>query len=238
MKVKLITGYCPISGHPRSAQEYGRLGDKFRRITKVPLKAFYSQVGTLWPMRLAWELPFKPTVSEGDNPEKNTLEYHAVNHQKTEWLLRAMLEDENDDIDTFIWIDYGICHLPDVTPELIEEFALRVGRNDFAIPGCWEKPLVNAAFSDRTPCWRFCGSMMVVPRQHVLALDAAVRSTLIRHVQKTHNVPWEVNTWARVETRYPSLPIRWYKADHNASMFTNYEAPNDAAVRTCDQVRD
>ena len=35
---------------------------------------------------------------------------------------------------------------------------------------------------------------------------------------------WEVNTLARVEQRYPNLPIWQYKADHDQTMFTNYRA--------------
>lgn len=227
-KVKLITGYCPIPGHPRTAEEYGKLGENFRRITKVPLKAFYTQMQDLWLQRLAWEAPFTPEVAAGDNAAKNTIAYHAVNHQKTEWLLRGMIEDPG--YDAYVWIDYGICHLPDVTPELIEDFALRVGKGDMAIPGCWGKPGHMDDITDDYPSWRFCGSMLVVPREHVVALDGAVKMMATRHLQRTHRVSWEVNTWARAENRFPALPIRWYKADHNASIFNNYEAPDDAAV--------
>jgi hypothetical protein len=228
MKVKLVTGYCPIPGHPRTAEEYGVLGEKFRAITKVPLKAYYTQAAALWAQRLVWEASFRATHSEGDNPEKNTVAYHAVNHQKSEWLLRAMMDDPG--YDSYVWVDYGICHLPGVTPELIEDFALRIGKDDFAIPGCWGKPGHMDDITDAYPSWRFCGSVLVVPRDHVLAFDAAVKTTLTRHLQRMRNMPWEVNTWARVENRYATLPIRWYKADHNETLFSNYEAPDDAAV--------
>lgn len=228
MKVKLITGYSPIPNHPRTADEYGKLGDNFRKITKVPIKAFYTQPNSLWMNKLVWEAPFEPTISAGDNPKKNTLGYHAVNHQKTEWLLRGMLEDPG--FDAYVWVDYGICHLPGVTAELIEDFALRIGKNDFAIPGCWGKPGHMDDVVDDYPSWRFCGSVLVVPREHVLAFDAAVKLSTTRHLQRYRRVSWEVNTWARVENRHPALPIRWYKADHDHTLFSNYEAPNDAAV--------
>lgn len=223
MKVKLVTGYCPIPNHPRTAKEYGALGDNFRRITKVPIKAFYTQPNTLWLNRLVWEAPFKAVACAGDNPEKNTLDYHAVNHQKSQWLLQAMLEDPGQD--SYVWVDYGICHLPGVTPELIEDFALSLKKGDFAVPGCWDKPFSMDDIVDDYPSWRFCGSMIVVPSDYVLAFDAAVKMAATRHIQRTHRVPWEVNTWARAENRYQNLPIRWYKADHDATLFTNYEAP-------------
>jgi hypothetical protein len=86
-------------------------------------------------------------------------------------------------------------------------------------PGCWPKPeIVESAY----PNWRFCGSVLAVPRKLVYQLDYAVRVAARQHISSTKNVEWEVNTWARVENK-SKLPFHWYKADHDVSMFTNLE---------------
>ncbi len=217
-KVKLVTGYVPIRNHPRSAEEYGRLGDELAKV-KVPLRAFYAQVENCWLYKMLLRLPYTVTHSVADNPTKNTLEYHIVNHQKTAWLLDASLLDPGPDI--FVWVDYGIMHLPGVTPQVIEDFAAKVGGEDIQIPGCWTPRVIT----DEGPCWRFCGSVLICPRNRLHELNLAVQASVLKHVQLTKNVSWEVNTWARVEEA-GRLPIEWYKADHNATLFTDYRPPN------------
>lgn len=218
MKVKLVTGYVPIPNHPRTAKEYGELGEKLSGVP-VPKKAYYDQFQNLWLSKYILHLPFKPRPSEHDNPAKNTTIYHCVNHQKTTWLVQAA--DEDPSADVLVWIDYGIFHLPGVCNQAIYEFCEKLDDKAIYAPGCWDKPdVIEAAY----PCWRFCGSVLAVPRKLVDVLDFNVRVQARQHISKTKNVEWEVNTWARVEqSRQAKLPWRWYKADHDVSMFTNLE---------------
>lgn len=236
MKVKVITGYTPIPDHPRSAAEYGALGENlFGRITAAPVRAFYTPLQNCWLYRDMWKKGFKAKHYEGDNPAKNTLEYHIVQHQKSEWLLGGMANDDTD-ADTYVWLDYGIAHQPGVTPEVVNDFLARIAKDDFAIPGCWNdnttKPVEMQA-----PNWRFCGSTLIVPRQYVREFDTRMKQTARAIIERTRRISWEVNTLARLE-RLKRLPIRWYKADHNETQFTNYEAPHaDAALRPVHPIR-
>lgn len=217
-RVRLVTGYIPIPNHPRTAAEYGDLGE---RLGGVPCrkKAFYQLVEHTWLRKYADGFPpgyFK--VSKHDNPLKNTLDYHAVNHQKVTWMKQAA--EEYDD-DVFVWVDYGIFRLPGVSNQKICEFMAKIDGKHIDIPGCWGmQPIESVA-----PCWRFCGSVLVCPREHLNALDTAIKVTAMEHISRTKNVEWEVNTWARVEYKNRGkLPIRWYQADHDHSLFSNYEA--------------
>lgn len=213
MKAKIVTGYCPIPGHPRTAQEYGALGEKLSGVP-VRKKAFYCKPEELWLSKYIVKLPFMPVPSRGDNARKNSILYHAVNHQKSTWLVQAANEDP--DTDVFVWVDYGIFNLPGVNNQAIYEFMEKVDDRAIYAPGCWEKPLVvEASF----PCWRFAGSVIAVPRKLVDAFDYGCRVAARKHISATKNIEWEVNTWARVEaTGKPK--IHWYKADHNVSLFT------------------
>lgn len=217
MNTVLVTGYIPIPNHPRTAEEYGALGE---RLGGVPVrkKAFYMRPEDTWMAKYIRTLPFTPSPSQHDNPTKNTINYHCVNHQKTSWLVQAA--DENPDADVLVWVDYGIFRLPGVTNQAIYEFMEKLDDRAIYAPGCWQESVVESVF----PCWRFCGSVLAVPRVHVDKLDYQCRVTARQHISKTRNVEWEVNTWARVEQgRGRHLPIHWYKADHDVSMFNNLE---------------
>jgi|SRR6185312_2707420 len=218
MRVKLVTGYVPIPGHPRTAAEYGELGERLSGVP-IPKKAFYMRVEDTWLWKHVHSLDYIPTVSEHDNSAKNTLAYHAVNHQKSSWLVAAA--DDDPDADVLVWIDYGIFRLPGVNNQSIYEFVQRLDDKKIYAPGCQGEP---AAVESSYPCWRFCGSMIAVPKKLVDQFDYAVRVAARRHIAKTLNVEWEVNTWARVEKRH-RLPVEVYMADHNVSMFDNFRRP-------------
>jgi hypothetical protein len=214
MRTKLVTGYVPIAGHPRGAGEYGELGEKLSGVP-VRKKAFYDQVQNLWLTKFIRELPFVPLASEGDNPEKNSIAYHIVNHEKTKWLCQAA--DDDPEADVVVWVDYGIFRLPGVSNEAIYKFVESLDDKAIYAPGCWDKStVIESAF----PCWRFCGSVLAVPAKYAHQLHAEVAARARQHITRTRNVEWEVNSWARAEQR-SKLPFKWYSANHDVSLFTN-----------------
>lgn len=219
-KVRVVTGYVPIHNHTRSHQEYAKLGEQLRgALGKYEPASFYNKVPELWMTPFIEKLAaaghhIKP--QPGDNPAKNSMEYHAVQHQKFEWLEKAAREDL--EADTFIWLDYGCMRLPGFDSNSLTEFLGRVKKGDLAIPGCWEKREVN----DTYPCWRFCGTMFIVPREDVVPLNAAFQALTRLYVRALRRVTWEVNDLAHVELAHVGPAIRWYAADHNAKMLTGY----------------
>lgn len=222
IKVAAVTGYIPIIGHPRTVEEYGRFGEGLKALRHTVLPYYHQNPRQTWLAEVIERFPEKVSWAKGDNPAKNSLEYHAVQHQKIEWVRRAAAE--HPDFDAYVWIDYGILRLPGVSPGMIDECLDRVVKNDLAIPGCWERmdPRVEQTIdSEYSPCWRFCGSMFIVPKyiaEDLAKVFKAVTRTRLRAMRK---VLWEVNTLASVEA-VTRLPIHWYKADHNAYLFENY----------------
>lgn len=216
INLKVVTGYVPIQGHPRTAKEYGALGEAFfGKLQGVPITPYYETIGECWLWKYINGFPGRLSWSVADNPAKNSPAYHCVQHQKFAWLLKAAIADPSRD--TYVWLDYGIGHVPGCTVEAARDFLDRVVRDDFAIPGCW--PLEHAFNTDSFPCWRFCGGVMVVPRHKVHRLYKLVKREVLRHIAETKNLVWEVNTLARIEA---TLGVRWYQADHNETMFTGY----------------
>lgn len=226
MGAQVVTGYVPIPGHPRTAAEYGKLGEEiFIPLVQagVNCKKYMEPLEMCWLHKYVDRFKTKPTPSTADNAAKNTLAYHIVQHQKFAWLLKAAVEDPRPD--TFIWLDYGIGHVPGVTSVEVGDLLDKVIANPpdkVTIPGCWPKDADKVDF--RYPCWRFCGGLLVVPRQRIHKLYKAVKTAALKHIDLTNNVEWEVNTLARVELA-SQVPINWYQADHNETMFTGY--PNE-----------
>ena len=213
--VQVVTAFVPIDGHPRPPEMYSDFGKQLRAI-RAPLKAFYNSVSDCW-LHKALEQKIGPvTHSIGDNPAKNSLAYHIVQHQKFDWLGAASYINRHADV--FVWIDYGILHVPGVTVDVINKFLEQVKADDFAIPGCWgpERPIM-----DDTPHWRFCGGLLIVPRKLLRRVSTEFQDRTMRNIMLKGNVTWEVNDIARLE-KYGSTPIRWYQADHNETMFTGY----------------
>ena len=215
VKIVVVTGYVRIPGHPRGADEYDRLGAQLRELRVAPVRMFQSELEDCWLYEHVRDRRVEHAVA--DNPKKNSLAYHVVQHQKTAWLISAL--ETNPLADVLVWLDYGICHVPGVTAALIDAFLRRVAaRRAISIPGC---NVVASALID-LPDWRFCGGALIVPRNLVVAFHDAVREVTLERLANAGHVTWEVNDWAEVERR-KRVPIRWYKADHNATLFTHYE---------------
>jgi len=219
-KVRVVTAYVPIAGHTRTPQEYAKLGEQLEgALGDFKPAVFYNTIHDLWMTPFIEKLTANGhpvNHSQGDNPAKNSMEYHAVQSNKFEWLQRAAEEDL--DADTFVWLDYGCMRLPGFDSNSLTEFLRRVKKNDLAVPGCWEKREINDAY----PCWRFCGTLFVVPRQDVVPLNQTFKAVTRLRVRSTLNVSWEVNTLAHQELANVGPPLKWYFADHNASMLVNY----------------
>lgn len=221
--ITAVTAYVPIPGHPRSEETYRELGDKLLELD-IPMIVLSGSIELCWMHQYLQARQKRFTHSIADNPKKNSIAYHIVQAQKSEWLTVAA---DCSQADVFVWIDYGIFSVPGVNGKDICDFMLRA-RNEkaIAIPGCWDS---DYTYDDRWPCWRFCGGVIVVPRSQVIKFDTAMKSEYMDWLDRTNNLSWEVNTLARVEKNF-RLPIWHYKADHNASLFTAYRASDQQTV--------
>ena len=228
--ITVVTAFVPIPGHPRSEEEYDRLGEPLLKNIDGKVLFAKGDLEHCWLSRYLSE-NYKSSDfswSVADNPQKNSLAYHIIQAQKTEWLEIATDVDPFSDV--FVWIDYGIFHVPGVTTAIIDAF-LRRAENELtiAIPGCLKKD--EFKYDDNHPCWRFCGGVMVVPRGFVAPFNIAMKDEYVRWLHKTKNISWEVNTLARLEQQDPDFPVWWYQADHDKTLFTNYRATENADGR-------
>ena len=235
-RVRLVTGFVPLAGHPKSTATYLELGARLLALpipkgvwTTGEIRAQlehehraggFNEVrtfdGRFW---IHDELEGRSYSVASQNPAKDTLAFHAIQHQKTRWLEQASRDFASD---ILVWIDFGIFHVPGITERDIADFAGRL-RDDFiAIPGCW--PRSDRIVLDR-PNWRFCGGVLVCPGVLAPWLHRVCVDTFRGIVALHGQVSWEVNTWAIAEMS-GRLPIRQYHATtHDERMFNAYEGP-------------
>jgi hypothetical protein len=213
----IVTGFVPIPNHPRAECTYHRLADPLRRL-HWNKTIFQQPLSSCWLAKHLDVTRDEVHPAQADNPKKNTPEYHIVQHQKFQWLASAAETDE--DYDPLVWIDYGIFHVSGITRDAVEGFLDRVHEETHVtLPGCWKR--TNIPISDDYPCWRFCGGLIICPRNKAVALCQAVMLDICQHISRTKRLSWEVNTLARVEQR-DLVSFRQYQADHNETMFTEY----------------
>ncbi len=214
MSVHLVSGYVPLTVTHRSEEEYYRLGENLHSL-HVESSIFFDTIEDCWMHHAIKGKGYEPRHAH--DLGKNTMEYHIVQHQKTTWMLRAALANPKDDV--FVWMDYGIFHMPGFTQEKVLAFLQECEHETaIAIPGAWPKG------QEGGPCWRFNGSILVCHRDYLAALDQRVRELAVFYAKYTKTVIWEVNTWDRVESE-GELPIRWYGATHDETMLTSYRRP-------------
>lgn len=221
MSVVIVTGYIPLPEHPRSKEEYRRLAGLLVGLPAPVLFFEADDITHCWLHEFLCGYTNEVTWPVADNPRKNTKNYMIVQAQKSAWIAAAA---DQCIADVFVWIDYGIAHLPDVTRELIESFIKRVdGEQVIAIPGCWPP----GEYDEAQPNWRFCGGVMVVPSRWAKLFFRAMQVEYVDWLRETGSLSWDVNTLARVEAR-THLPIWHYRADHDRSLFENYRSVGSA----------
>lgn len=239
MRTILVTGYVQAQVSHRSADEYARLGQKLLN-RDVPAVAFLDPALPFAPPPNVVTLPATlgqcwyaelcgPDVKNPvDCQIKDTLEYYAIQHQKTTWLVRAL---EITGAATAVWVDFGIFHLTHndaaFSAAINECFARldTVAPERIILPS--PRPLPTGQFSCDSPQWFCAGGVLAVPRALAAPFDAAVRAAAQKHIATTHKATWEVNTWAQVMQQHPAW-FTPYSCGFDVSLFTRL-CPQTAA---------
>ena len=209
----LVTGYIRLNLPNRQHAEYERLGGELVAAAEggghqVMLGG--GAVDDCWH----WSLSEGATLPLG-NPDKDTREFHAVQHQKTSWVVDA---SEQTSADILVWMDYGLLHVPGITSGMVSQFLDRAARESprdrLGMASIWGAPT-------RQPDWRsvewWCaGGVFTVPRSVAFAWHDAVVDRAIA-MRAAGHVTWEVNTWAAVWARCNNVVLPW-RCDHNETI--------------------
>jgi hypothetical protein len=208
-----VTGYIRLDLPNRQHAEYERLGGELVAAAREgghEVQTFGGRVDDCWH----WSLSEGATLPIG-NPDKDTRKFHAVQHEKTSWVVNA---SERTDTGILVCMDYGLLHVPGITADMVPAFLERAAasapRDRLGIASIWGAPF-------RQPDWRsvewWCaGGVFTVPRSLAFAWHDAVVDRAIAMRSEGH-VTWEVNTWATAWARWSNVARPWL-CDHNETI--------------------
>lgn len=231
MSATIVTGYVRLDSPWRSHESYVELGRRLLGLG-LPTVAFYD--GAPSDLRADPDVHVLPAslpacwfyeasrgaTSPAANPEKDTTDYHVVQHQKTGWLAEVAAWPGAD---LLVWIDWGILHIEAIRERHIVEFMERVEsapRDRVTLPSIWclwPRSVINW----HRPCWFLAGGVAVVPARLARWWHDRCVEQATAHVRSTGETTWEVNTWAAV-ARCHMDRFNLYQADHDETLFTGY----------------
>lgn len=239
MQVRAVTAFVPLDVRHLTPQQYKDYGAQLKAAIPEHLQVFedfpYDQCWLAHADHLppAQSVPADRYASPGHMVMSN-----IVQHQRTTWAMMASYLAPEADV--IVWIDYAILKQGDFTgkrvtqkhvADLVKLLSSMAPQDleGIPFPGIWQE----GAISDTGDNWRFCGSLHIWPRQYLEAVDRAYRKEVIKFVERTRSVPNDLPIWAYVEQQTAGvLPFRWYKANHDATQFTNFPGGDDASADT------
>jgi hypothetical protein len=157
-------------------------------------------------------IPSNVIIPQNRNSKKDTVEYMAIQLMKLSLCAKAAT-DSRISSSHIAWIDFGIFHMitnKDMVKKFLLNYSPPIRCHKILNPGCWNKGNYNIWNSI---AWRFCGSLLVGPRNSWTAAYTLQQKLVFENLPK---LTWEVNYWTLMEDVFD-----WYKADHNDSIILN-----------------
>jgi hypothetical protein len=228
----LVTGYVRLNSGHRAHSRYVALGRRLLDMC-LPTMAFYdgdpapldpppeteirgASLDSCWLYKASRKAKPPP-----GRPDKDTVDYCVVQHEKSSWLADAAHMTG----DHVIWIDFGIFHLADVNERHVQQLLAQVEQSPpdrITLPGIW--PLAGRPMIDFTsPAWYVAGGVVVMPPELAEWFHETAMSYATLQLEQSRRTTWEVNTWSAMYRDHPEK-FRVYQADHDATLFTGYKA--------------
>jgi hypothetical protein len=150
---------------------------------------------------------------------KDTEQYMTLMNTKPFFLVQA---SHLCAFETYVWIDFGILKLTQDLEHVRANFSKLKQYSKIVIPGGFQsKGLLSDEQLMSHVHWRFCGGIVICPKQHIESFFHSTFQELVALVSK-RKITWELNLWANVEARHPEL-IQYYSADCNPKIFGFYD---------------
>jgi len=196
------------------------------------------------------------------NEIKDNEFFHAIQLQKTTWMLEAISYYKTHLAQKIItilsskpikyaWIDFGIFKIfnndLNLFQDTMKQLPVRytnsnVPENKITIPGCW---YLDNEFNNELEqiTWFFCGGFFIGDERSIRIFNNLVRLEVLELLDKSEYFIQEVNIWFRIWRDKCSELFNWYIGDHNYTMFeytlekTKYKIPKHIQIQLYNQVK-
>lgn len=223
--VKVITAYCDLGLTKRPSADFHVLGRRLLDQLGVDGHKYEYSKNDAW----TWDAykNYPAANARAYDRFDDDLEHarsNLIQHTPVQWLEEAALDFPQTDV--FVWMGYSILKQGDHTgkrilPYHVADFVYKL-RNwaPTALPFPGMDPFHNPIepFGDN---WRFCGSMLVVPRQFVFRVGNSYRANFKSFVQQHKAIPLDLAIWPMVEFS-SGLPWKQYPAEYDYTQLTNF----------------
>jgi hypothetical protein len=167
------------------------------------------------------------------SPSKDTIDYVFLMCNKTEYIRKAIEITKGHSLtNQFIWIDFGINHIFDKTPEHSFENALismSHSRSSLVrIPSLWTaeryEQLRNHYKYDiyKDIVWIFAGGIFGGDSESLIRFADLTKKKCIQTIEEKGTLMWETNIWALVYLENQELFSTYHCNDHDSTMLTYY----------------
>lgn len=228
-KILVVSGYVPLTVHHMGKDKYKELGNDLKTVVEhagVRMCMFDN-----FPYEDCWLAKEDPPMI-GANPraqdrfatDAEQARCNVVCNQFIEWAHDAY-RDHGDEEDVVVVMVSTVMKQGDFTGkpvygEHILEFLRKVARydfNDIPFPGMSDKGPVNVFGHN----WRFCGSTHIWPTKWLRPIRKHYKRSVRKFIKDYGRTPLDLAIWPIVEAT-SGLPFRQYKAEYDATQFTNF----------------
>lgn len=228
LNVTVTSAYIPLEVRHLSRQQYEEYGARLKEACG-DRACFYDkgfELSDCWLSGHPGILDMKPataTPSDRYATPADHVKSHIIQHSRTQWALRALLERPQSDV--IVWLDYAILKQGGwrnnpVTEDHVRAFLDKVAAGKWSgipFPGITAPEPVKPQGNN----WRFCGSTHIWPVQYLPAIHKTYRAKLLEFLRVYDCVPLDLAIWPMVE-RDSGLPFRFYQAQYDASQLTDF----------------
>lgn len=227
-KVGFVTGYVDLDLNKRPASEFHELGTKLFAAAHghaYVVASHHSSFDYCWVNKeptLPWKAA-NPRASDRFVTDDEHIRSNIIQHMPVQ--LVELTARDYPDVDVWVWMGYSLLKQGDFTgkhirPQDVSDFLDKLAMwdgTDIPYPGIIAKQPLNP-YGDN---WRFCGSTVIFPRQHLDKMVYAYKECFRRFIQKYRAIPLDLAIWPMVEDT-SALPFRFYQAEYDYTQLTNF----------------
>jgi hypothetical protein len=240
MSIKLVSAYISHTNSYRSIDKYIELG---KVLLKINLHKIIFLDELAYELLKDYENDFTKIIKINkndfylfnlqdeitnfelytNNKDKDTLEYILTQCSKTEWIRKAIENDGFNELNNYIWIDFGIRHIfqdDDIFSNAVLNLKTKF-YDKVRIASIWNLDYKYNINLLKNISWYFAGGVFGGDSKYLIIFADKMKNICLHLIKTEKSLPWEVNLWYLIYLENKEL-FSCYNSDHNNTLIDNY----------------